>query len=62
VPFDRQLVEFAAHRVNGSLVGGFFVATAAQSCRGYRRAFRYPHNLERENPLKQLLWWNVNRN
>jgi hypothetical protein len=51
--FDRQLVEFAAHRVDRGLVRSLFVAVTSQSRRRYRGALRHPHDFERKNPFKQ---------
>ena len=49
---DRQLVELAPHGVDRGLVGGLFVAAAAQPRRIDRRALGHAHDLERENALQ----------
>ena len=41
------------HIMDKASIGGFLVAMAAQSGRGYRRALRYPHDLERQDALQQ---------
>ncbi len=51
---DRQLVEFAPHRVDRGLVGGLLVAVTAQPRGRHRRAFGHAHDLQRENALQQL--------
>ena len=51
--FDRQLVEFAAHRIDGGLVGRLFLSMAAQPRRGHGRTFRDPHDFQREDALEQ---------
>ncbi len=58
--FDRQLVEFAAHRVDRGLVGRLLLAVAAQPRRRHRRALRHAHDLERQNALEQQLRRNGN--
>ncbi len=51
--FDGQFVELAPHRVDRGLVGRLLVAMAAQPRRRHRRAFRHPHDLERQDALQQ---------
>src|ERR1700730_14171395 len=58
--FDRQLVEFAPHRVQRSLVGRLLVAVTAQPRRRYRRALRHAHDFECENTLQHELRRNGN--
>ena len=50
---DRQSVEFAAHGVDGSLIGGLFVAAPAQpGCRD-RRMFSHARQFEREGAIQR---------
>ena len=51
---DRQLVELAAHGVDGGLVGGLLVAAAAQPGGGDRRALGYAHEFERQDAFDDL--------
>ena len=49
---DRQVVQLAPHGIDRRLIGAVLVATPPQACRIDRRALGHPHNLERENALK----------
>ena len=51
---DGQLVELAAHGVDGGLVGGLLVAVAAQPGGGHRGALRDAHELHREDALDDV--------
>ena len=56
---DRQLVELAPHGIDRGLVGGLFVAAAAQPRRRDRRALGHPRDLEREDALQHQAVWTV---
>ena len=55
---DGQAVEFAAHRVDGGLVGGLLVAAAAQARGGDGGALGDAHEFERQNALDDVLLFN----
>ena len=55
---DRQAVQFAAHGIDGGLIGGLLVAVAAQTGRGHGGAFGHTHQLHREDPLDDLVLGN----
>src|SRR5262249_26537678 len=58
---DRQVVEVAAHGVDGGLVGRLLGrAPAPAGCR-YGRALGHAHDLERQYPLDQQVRLNRNR-
>src|SRR5262245_65174325 len=50
---DRQLVEFAAHGVDRSLIGCLVLAMPPQARRGYRRTLGDAHDFEGKNALQQ---------
>ena len=58
---DRQLVQFAPHGVDRRLVGGLFVAAAAQPRRRNRGALRHAHDLERQDALEHQVRLDGNR-
>ena len=58
--FDRQLVEFAAHRIHRGLVGWLLLAVAAQPRGRNRGALRHAHDFERQDTLEQQLRRNGN--
>ena len=58
---DRQLVELAPHGVDRGLVGGLFLAAAAQPRGGDRGAFGHAHDLDRENALQRRTCRNGDR-
>ena len=58
---DRQIVELAAHGVDGGLIGGLFFAAATQPRRIDRRALGDAHDFNRENALQHQAVRNGNR-
>ena len=55
---DGQAVEFAAHRIDGGLVGGLLVAPPAQARGRNRGALGDAHEFERQNALDDVLLFN----